>query len=81
MDYDAVQAEPPSAEASCSTPTASIESRAGRELYGSGRLDDVLAAGSGLDAQALAEAILEDCRAFGGGELADDCAVVVKRTA
>jgi len=34
-----------------------------------------------LTADELANAVLEDCRAFARGELADDCAVVVvKRT-
>ena len=82
MDYEAVHAALPVGGSVVLYTDGVIESRAGRELYGSARLDDVLAARSGLDAQSLAEAILEDCRAFGGGELADDCAiVVVKRTA
>ena len=33
----------------------------------------------GLEPQALADALVEDCRAFGGGELDDDCAVVCLR--
>jgi serine phosphatase RsbU (regulator of sigma subunit) len=58
-----------------------IESRASHELYGTERLDAALAARAGLGAQELAEAVLSECRAFGGGDLADDCAVVViKRT-
>ena len=59
-----------------------VESRVGRDLYGIERLDAALAARSGFGAQELAEGVLEECRAFGGGELTDDCAiVVVKRTA
>jgi serine phosphatase RsbU (regulator of sigma subunit) len=54
-----------------------IEARAGGELYGVERLDALLAERRGLGAQRLAEAVLADCRAFAGGELADDCAVVV----
>ncbi len=55
------------------------ECRREGELYGEARLDAFLAANLGLDPQALADALLEDCRAFGGGELDDDCAVVCLR--
>src|SRR5581483_7405941 len=58
-----------------------IEARRGTELYGVERLDALLAARCDLEAQQLAEAVLADCRSFGGGDLPDDCAVVVvKRT-
>ncbi|HSC93028.1 MAG TPA: SpoIIE family protein phosphatase [Gaiellaceae bacterium] len=58
-----------------------IEARRGDELYGVERLDAVLAARCELPASALARAVIEDCRAWAQGELADDCAVVVlKRT-
>ncbi len=53
-------------------------SRAG-ELYGEQRLDTILAQRGGLPAQALAEAVLDECRRFVGGELRDDCAIVVVR--
>ena len=44
-----------------------------------GRL--VLAAGRDLGAGELAQAMLDECRSFGQGELLDDCAIVViKRT-
>jgi len=57
-----------------------LEARRERELYGEGRLDASLARHASLPAEELAVALVEDCRAF-GGELADDCAVVVlKRT-
>jgi serine phosphatase RsbU (regulator of sigma subunit) len=57
-----------------------IEARCGQELYGVARLDAVLAANAGASAEELAAAVLVDCRAYAGGELADDCAlVVVKR--
>ena len=58
-----------------------IEARAERELYGVERLDALLLERRALPAQELAQAVLADCRAFGGGELADDCAVVVVKVA
>jgi serine phosphatase RsbU (regulator of sigma subunit) len=56
-----------------------VEARSGGELYGVERLDACLAERVGLPAQALAAAVLADCRVFAGGELRDDCAVVVAR--
>jgi serine phosphatase RsbU (regulator of sigma subunit) len=56
-----------------------VEARRDRELYGEERLDAQLSAGAGLEPKQLAEAVLADCSAFGGGELTDDCAVVVIR--
>jgi serine phosphatase RsbU (regulator of sigma subunit) len=57
------------------------EARAGsgHELYGDERLDALLREHRGLPAQELADAVLAGCRAFAGGELGDDCAVVVAR--
>jgi len=57
-----------------------IEARREGELYGEARLDEFLAANVSLSAQELAEAVLADSRAFSGGDLADDCAVVCLRT-
>jgi len=58
-----------------------LEARRDGELYGLERLDRILAERVDLTADELANAVLEDCRAFARGELADDCAVVVvKRT-
>src|SRR5205823_13046008 len=54
-----------------------VEARRGRELYGTERLDKSLARGAGLSAEELALAVVSDCRSFAGGELGDDCAVVV----
>lgn len=54
-----------------------IESRRGRELYGEERLDRVLAEHAARPAQEIADAILAECRAFAGGALPDDCAIVV----
>jgi len=59
-----------------------IEARRDSELYGVERLDRVLSERRDLSATELARVVLDDCRAFARGELADDCAVVVvKRTA
>ena len=59
-----------------------VESRSDGELYGATRLDRLLGERRGLGAKALARAVVEDSRAFAGGALADDCAVVVvKKTA
>ena len=57
-----------------------IEARRDGELYGEARLDELLAANASLPAQALAEVVLADSRAFSGGDLADDCAIVCLRT-
>jgi serine phosphatase RsbU (regulator of sigma subunit) len=56
-----------------------VEARSGGELYGVERLDACLSERLELPAQALAAAVLADCRAFAGGDLRDDCAVVVAR--
>ena len=54
-----------------------VESRVGAELYGKVRLDRLLGEQRSLRAQQLARAVVEDSRAFAGGGLADDSAVVV----
>jgi serine phosphatase RsbU (regulator of sigma subunit) len=56
-----------------------IEARRGDEPYGDERLDALLAAHAALPAAELARAVVDDCRAFTGGDLTDDCAVVVIR--
>ena len=56
-----------------------LEARRDRDLYGSARLDRLLAERVSLSPAQLAQAVLDDCRAFADGELADDCAVVVVR--
>jgi phosphoserine phosphatase RsbU/P len=59
-----------------------IEARKDRELYGPERLARAVAEYRRRPPRELARAIVDDCRAFAGGELADDCAVVViRRTA
>ena len=58
-----------------------VEARRGGEVYGEERLDAVLARRASLSPQDLAAAVIADCRAFAGGELEDDCAVVaIRRT-
>jgi serine phosphatase RsbU (regulator of sigma subunit) len=52
-----------------------IEARRERELYGTERLDAVLSRCAGCTAQEIVDAVVADCRAF-GGELTDDVAVV-----
>ena len=52
-----------------------------RRASGEERLDKALRKHRKLDAQALAEAILVDCRTFAGGELDDDCAIVCLKLA
>jgi len=82
QSYAAVRAKLPVGAAVVLYTDGVVESRVGRDLYGIERLDAALAARHGYGAQELAEGVLEECRAFGGGELTDDCAiVVVKRTA
>ena len=58
-----------------------IEARRDGELYGEGRLDAFLSAHANLPAQELAEALLGDCRAYSGGDIGDDCAIVCLRLA
>jgi serine phosphatase RsbU (regulator of sigma subunit) len=56
-----------------------LEARRDGELYGFERLDAALARERERAPDQLARAVLDDCRAFARGELADDCAIVVVR--
>ena len=56
-----------------------VEARRNGELYGDDRLDALLVERRELPARALAVAVAEDARAFAGGDLSDDLAVVVIR--
>jgi serine phosphatase RsbU (regulator of sigma subunit) len=56
-----------------------VEARRNGELYGEERLDRLLSEHRLLPAQQLAEVVLEDCRRWVGGDLRDDCAIVVVR--
>jgi serine phosphatase RsbU (regulator of sigma subunit) len=82
QEYEQVRAElPPGASVVLYTDGV-IESRRGSELFGTARLDTVLAAHAGEPAQQVADGVLAACRAFAGGDLPDDCAIVViRRTA
>ena len=56
-----------------------IEARCDGVLYGPERLDAFLGKRASSPPEELAHEVLNDCRAFAEGELADDCAVVVVR--
>ena len=56
-----------------------LEARRDGKLYGFERLDAALADEAERPPEQVARAILDDCRAFAQGELADDCAIVVVR--
>jgi serine phosphatase RsbU (regulator of sigma subunit) len=56
-----------------------LEARRDGELYGFNRLDAALARERSRAPEQLARAVLDDCRSFARGELADDCAIVVVR--
>ncbi|MDQ4082731.1 MAG: SpoIIE family protein phosphatase [Actinomycetota bacterium] len=57
-----------------------VEARREGELYGETRLDACLRENAHRPAQELADAVLAECRAFSGGALGDDCAIVCLRT-
>ena len=78
QEYDEVTETLPEGAAVVLFTDGVIEARRDGELYGEERLERLLADKAGLAAGELAEAVLEDCRAF-AGELTDDCAVVVLR--
>ncbi len=79
--YDAVRVQFGPGDALVLYTDGLVERRRGKELYGTDRLDEVLLRARDLPAKQLARAVLADCRAFGSGDLTDDCAIVViKRT-
>jgi serine phosphatase RsbU (regulator of sigma subunit) len=77
--YEEVRADLPPGSAIVVYTDGVIEARREGELYGVERLDALLAERRDLPARELALAVTEDCRAFAGGELGDDVAVVVIR--
>jgi len=77
--YDEVRASLGEGESVVLFTDGVLEARRDGELYGTERLDESLARRAGLSAEELARAVVDDCRAFAGGELGDDCAVVVIR--
>ncbi len=79
QSYDELRGELPAGGALVVYTDGVIEARNGTEMYGEERLDALLAQNGGLQAAPLARAVVDDCRAFAGGDLADDCAVVVIR--
>jgi serine phosphatase RsbU (regulator of sigma subunit) len=79
QSYEELRDELPSGGALVVYTDGVIEARHGSEIYGEERLDGLLAAKAGLGAAPLARAVVDDCRAFAGGDLPDDCAVVVIR--
>jgi serine phosphatase RsbU (regulator of sigma subunit) len=79
QEYEQVRAELPPGGAVVLYTDGVIESRNGRELFGTERLDEVLAANAAQPAQLVADAVLAACRGFAGGDLPDDCAIVVIR--
>ena len=79
QNYDELRGELPAGGAVVLYTDGVIEARTGIEMYGEERLDALLAEKAGLRAAPLARAVVDDCRAFAGGDLADDCAVVVIR--
>jgi serine phosphatase RsbU (regulator of sigma subunit) len=81
QEYEQVAAQLPPGGSVVLYTDGVIESRRDGELFGVERLDEVLAAGASLPAQGIADAVLAACRDFAGGDLADDCAVVVIRRA
>jgi serine phosphatase RsbU (regulator of sigma subunit) len=56
-----------------------VEARHDAELYGFERLDELLARRHDLPPQDLAASMIQAARRFTGGELLDDCAVLVVR--
>jgi serine phosphatase RsbU (regulator of sigma subunit) len=79
QEYESVRLELPPGAAVVLYTDGVIESRRDGELFGTPRLDDVLAAHAARPAQETADAVLAACRGFAGGGLPDDCAIVVIR--
>jgi serine phosphatase RsbU (regulator of sigma subunit) len=75
--YDPVRAELPPGSAVVLYTDGVIEARRGADLFGSERLDALLAERAGRPAQEIADAVVAACRAYAGGDLGDDCAIVV----
>ncbi|HVW89144.1 MAG TPA: GAF domain-containing SpoIIE family protein phosphatase, partial [Gaiellaceae bacterium] len=81
QEYEQARVELPPGGAVVLYTDGVIESRREHELFGTERLDEVLAANATLPAQEQADAVLAACQAFSGGALPDDCAIVVIRRA
>lgn len=82
VTYEAVEVGFAVGDAVVLTTDGAIEARHEGELFGVERLDAILAEHRHEPPQAMADAVVEACRAWAGRELADDLAlVVIKRTA
>jgi sigma-B regulation protein RsbU (phosphoserine phosphatase) len=79
QDYDAEHAQLPAGATLFLYTDGVPEARRDGQLYGEERLDELLARRASLSPQELAEAVLNDCRNFAGGDLGDDCALVALR--
>jgi serine phosphatase RsbU (regulator of sigma subunit) len=81
QSYEELRAELPAGGLVVLYTDGVIEARRGGELYGVERLDASASEHRALPAAEIARLLIEDCRAWSEGELADDCALVVlKRT-
>jgi serine phosphatase RsbU (regulator of sigma subunit) len=82
QEYDELRADIPVGASVVLYTDGVVESRRDGELYGTERLDALLAQERTLAPLELAQAVTEDARRYAGGELTDDLAVVViRRTA
>ena len=79
QDYDEVRDELPPGGSLVLYTDGVVEARHDGELYGTERLDELLAEHWALSPRELARRVAEDARAWAGGELTDDLAVVVIR--
>ncbi len=77
--YEQVRAELPPGAAVVIFTDGVVEARQGSDLFGIERLDAVLAEWHDRPAQEIAEAAISACRLHAGGNLTDDCAIVVIR--
>jgi serine phosphatase RsbU (regulator of sigma subunit) len=79
QDYDEARDSVPAGGSLVLYTDGVIEARREGELYGTERLDALLAEHRALPPRELAECVAEDARSWAGGELTDDLAVVVIR--
>jgi sigma-B regulation protein RsbU (phosphoserine phosphatase) len=79
QEYDEAHAQLPVGASIVLYTDGVVEARRDRELYGTERLDALLAEHRALPPRALAERVAGDARKWAGGELGDDLAVVVIR--
>jgi serine phosphatase RsbU (regulator of sigma subunit) len=77
QEYDELRADIPVGASVVLYTDGVVESRRDGELYGTERLDALLAQERTLAPLELAQAVTEDARRYAGGELTDDLAVVV----